>query len=92
LGSFEFEAAPAYTQLAMARHRAAVALGHGSISVDQAEMVQSRADAVRQLLDQSIAACAPNARGHCAKSLTKARRLLAAAATKLAVINEESTP
>ena len=87
LGSFEWQVAPRYTALAAARHNAAVRLRKGLITVDQAQQVQADADATRKLLDASVAACAQSDRtGQCTKSAAEARRLLAKADAKLAVL------
>lgn len=55
-GSYSCRAAPVYTRLAQLRHNAARALEAGKIGVDQARAIQSRADVVRALLDNGIAA------------------------------------
>jgi hypothetical protein len=87
LGSFEWVAAPRYTELATVRHNAAVKLRKGQISVEQAEAVQARADGVRKLLDAAVAACAQDDRtGQCQGSTQKASRLLVRASTQLAAL------
>lgn len=52
-GEWESELAPAYTRLAVVRHRAARLLNNGKITVDTAIAVQKTADQARALLDQS---------------------------------------
>jgi len=54
-GSFEHEAAPAYTRLAVARRLAANRLDAGRITVSQAQRVQDAADAARAALDAARA-------------------------------------
>lgn len=92
-GSFEFKAAPFYTQLMIERHQAAVALRHHAISVDQAIAVQDGADAVRKLLDASLAACVQDAKtGQCTKNQAAAEILLDRAAVALDKVREGSRP
>lgn len=55
-GTFEMELAPAYTRLAVLRHRAASQLTQGRIDVAAARQVQAHADAARTLLDQAHSA------------------------------------
>lgn len=52
-GSWEFELAPAYTRLAVLRHRAARQLDERRIALDVAVTVQDLADRARALLDLS---------------------------------------
>jgi hypothetical protein len=54
-GSFEHEAAPAYTRLAVARRLTANRLDAGRITVSQARRVQDAADAARAALDAARA-------------------------------------
>lgn len=80
IGSFEFKAAPLYTQLAIARHQAAVKLRHREISVDQAQAVQDAADKVRKLLDSALSTCAQDEKtGKCTKNPAAADALLVSA-------------
>lgn len=50
-GTFEHEAAPGYTRLAVARRTAARRLDQGRLTLDQARAVQSAADSARSALD-----------------------------------------
>lgn len=52
-GSWEFELAPAYTRLAVLRHRAALLLNDRRIGVGTAIAVQDLADRARSMLDRS---------------------------------------
>lgn len=56
LGTFEWHAAPAYTQLALLRQRAARRLNDGRITVDLARRIQTAADAARAELDEAVGA------------------------------------
>jgi len=56
IGSFEWQAAPTYTQNAVLRHNAARALQKGSITLETAEEIQKRTDRVRELLDAAVKA------------------------------------
>lgn len=86
-GSFEFKAAPAYTQLIMKRHRAEYLLKYGQISKSFAISVQTRADAVRKLLDQAIVACKQDDKtGKCTNDPKTANALLRSAKAQLAQI------
>lgn len=75
-GSFEWQAAPAYTALAALRHRAARELRRGRIDAGTARETQRRADAVRRDLDSALAI-------ERAGDRTMAGALLAAAARAL---------
>lgn len=80
VGSFEWDAAPTYTRLAVLRHAAAKNLRKGAITIGQASVVQVRADKARSLLDKSLKVCAQNDKtGKCTGSEKKARKLLAQA-------------
>lgn len=76
VGSFEWQAAPAYTKLALLRHSAAKKLRAGEITVSTALDVQAAADGIRSQLDAAIAADA-------AKQSTEAAKLLIAAGVQL---------
>lgn len=52
-GTFEMELAPAYTRLALLRHKAAQALKKGLINIDVAKKIQRGADHARVYLDQA---------------------------------------
>lgn len=49
----EYEIAPLYTKMIVARGRAARGVAAGSVSVDKAKQVQATADAARALLDRA---------------------------------------
>lgn len=84
LGSFEYQTAPAYTRLIMARRNATTAISKGRITVETAESVQSAADTVRKLLDSSLAVCKQNDKtGKCTGNSAKATKLLTAAEAAL---------
>jgi hypothetical protein len=55
-GSFEFEAAPAFTRLASFRHRSAALARSGDIGVATLEQAISDGDRARVLLDKALAA------------------------------------
>jgi hypothetical protein len=85
LGSFEWDAAPLYSHNAMVRHTTAVALKRGMVSLEDAQRVLDETDAVRALLDQSLAACQQDDRtGKCRGDEKHARALLDAARKQLA--------
>lgn len=50
-GPFEMKLAPAYTRLAVLRHKATVALRSGAITVSVAKEIQAGADRIRANLD-----------------------------------------
>lgn len=84
VGSFEAKAAPLYTQIAVARHVAAVKLRHQEIPVAQAQSVQDSADVVRKLLDSALDACAQDQKtGKCTKNEGMADVLLDRAAVAI---------
>lgn len=60
IGTFEYKAAPAYTQLAALRYRAASLLRKSRITVAEAEDVQAQADHVRKQLDAAVKASDAN--------------------------------
>lgn len=77
-GDWESDLAPAYTQLAAARHRAARMLTDGRISVDTAVAVQKTADQARALLDASRRGDAKTPTQQQRDQLAEAKRLIAA--------------
>lgn len=83
LGSFEWKAAPTYTQNAALRRRAAGLLRAGRIDVAAAQRVQERADLVRSRLDQALAAEQARQNERAEQLLDQARAELVAAATEL---------
>lgn len=82
-GQWESELAPAYTQLAVVRHRAAKALDLGKIGVDTAIAIQQAADQARQLLDESRRGSANEPTLLQRAQLAEARRLIVTAETLL---------
>jgi|GEM_PF-2196434 len=83
--SFEWQAAPSFTQLAVKRRQATAALRKGAISIEQFESVLKQTDRIRSLLDQALEACGQNDRtGKCTKSTRTAQRLLDQANAELA--------
>jgi len=82
-GEWESELAPAYTQLAVVRHRAAKALDAGKISVDTAIAIQQAADQARQLLDESRRGDAKEPTLLQRAQLAEAKRLIVTAETLL---------
>jgi len=81
IGSFEWQAAPAYTKLAMMRHNAAKALRKGEISVEDAIEVQNAADAIRAVLDAAVNDDVAGRREDATRKLLKAGLQLVAAET-----------
>lgn len=78
-GTFEMELAPAYTRLAVLRHRAANRLNQGRIDVAAARQIQALADDARARLDAAHSATLagqvpPSARAQ----LVEAQRLIEA--------------
>lgn len=77
-GSFEFEAAPAYTRLAVARRLAARRLSDGRMTVEHAIAVQAAADDARRALDAAAAAASSGdragARDQLGDAMGKVRR------------------
>lgn len=78
-GTFEMELAPAYTRLAVLRHRAAGRLTAGRIDVATARQVQAQADDARARLDAAHSATlAGQVPASARDNLAEARRLIEA--------------
>ena len=75
-GSFEHEAAPAYTSLAVARRLAARRLDRQEITVEQATAVQAAADRARAALDAARARADSGDRAGATKDLQAAQPLV----------------
>lgn len=82
-GEWESDLAPAYTRLAVVRHRAARLLTDGRIGVDTAIAVQKSADEARALLDQSRRGNAKAPTAQQRDQLAAAQRLIAVAESHL---------
>jgi hypothetical protein len=77
-GTWEFELAPAYTENARLRYRAAHQLKAKRISVDLAKQVQKRADEARAALDSSAKLAKAKDMNGARAELLKARSIQAA--------------
>lgn len=82
-GAWESDLAPAYTRLAVLRHRAARALEARMITVDTAVAIQKTADQARSLLDASRRGDAKEPTLLQRAQLAEAQRLLGTAETLL---------
>ncbi len=68
INSFAWKAAPLYTRLSLTRRVAAYRLREGKMSLEEAETIQSNADAARKLLDRATDVCMEDPHtGNCAQ-------------------------
>lgn len=83
VGEFDAKTTPLYTKLRRAAHNAAVSLQKGTITVDDAKLVQTNVATLKSKLQAAEHLCKPNGQGKCTGDGKAADALVAEVAAAL---------